>query len=339
MQIFIACSFQKANMKRLDQYWYTQNPVAWLLLPLAGFYCLLAGLRFVLYKKGWLGCFKAGVPVIVVGNINVGGTGKTPLIIKLCEILQRKGLRPGIISRGYGSKSSIYPLEITGTTTSKDAGDEPLLLARRTGCPVIIGADREADINLLLERHGCNIILSDDGMQHYRMHRDVEIAVVDFTRKFGNGYCLPAGPLREPIKRLRTVDMVIANGGLESQLSFTIKAAKLISLAEDNRFSALSQFAGKKVHAVAGIGHPQRFFNMLAAQGIEYIPHVFPDHHVYEINDLHFGDELPVLMTEKDAVKCAGFYMPRHWYLPIDIELSAIALQRIEHLIEQVCHG
>jgi tetraacyldisaccharide 4'-kinase len=326
-------------MSRLDRYWYSQNPVAWLLLPLAGLYCLLAALRFNLFKKGWLRSFKAGVPVIVVGNINVGGTGKTPLIIKLCEILQQQGLKPGIISRGYGSKSSIYPLEIMRSTHARDAGDEPLLLAQRTQCPVIIGPDRQADIQLLLERHGCNIILSDDGMQHYRMHRDVEIAVVDIARRFGNGFCLPAGPLREPVQRLRSVDMVIANGGLASQLSFTIKPVQLISLAEVGKVSSLSQFSGQKVHAVAGIGHPQRFFNTLAEHGIEYIPHAFPDHHDFAINDLHFGDDLPVIMTEKDAVKCAGFYMPRHWYLTIDIELSSIARQRIDHLIEQVCHG
>lgn len=337
--IFIDYNFLKTNMKRLDRYWYSQNPVAWLLLPLAGIYCVLAALRFGLYKKRWLRSFKAGVPVIVVGNINVGGTGKTPLIIKLCEILQQQGLKPGIISRGYGSKSTIFPLEIMPGTHAREAGDEPLMLARRTQCPVIIGPDREADIQLLRERHGCNIILSDDGMQHYRMHRDAEIAVVDFARRFGNGFCLPAGPLREPMQRLRSVDMVIANGGLASQLSFTIKPEQLISLADENKYSSLAKFAGQKVHAVAGIGHPQRFFKTLTDQGIEIIPHAFPDHHDFAISDLHFGDDLPVIMTEKDAVKCTGFYMPRHWYLTIDIELSSIARQRIEHLIEQVCHG
>lgn len=326
-------------MRRLDRYWYSQNPVAWLLLPLAGLYCLLAGLRFGLYKKGWLRSYRASVPVIVVGNINVGGTGKTPLIIKLCEILQQQGFKPGIISRGYGSKSTIFPLEIIHSTHAREAGDEPLMLARRTQCPVVIGPDRQADIHLLLERHGCNIILSDDGMQHYRMHRDVEIAVVDITRRFGNGFCLPAGPLREPLQRLRSVDMVIANGGLASQLAFTIRPTQLISLADENQFSSLAQFAGKKVHAVAGIGHPQRFFQTLTDHGIEIIQHPFPDHHEFAISDLHFGDDLPVIMTEKDAVKCAGFYMPRHWYLTIDIDLSSIALQRIEHLIAQVSHG
>ncbi len=326
-------------MKRLDRYWYNQNPVAWLLLPLAGLYCVLSAMRSGLYKKGWLRRFKASVPVIVVGNISVGGTGKTPLIIKLCEILRQQGKNPGIISRGYGGKSAIYPLEITHSTAAHDSGDEAVLLARRTLCPVVIGPNREADIQLLLERHGCDIILSDDGMQHYRMQRDVEIAVVDIARQFGNGFCLPAGPLREPVSRLRSVDMVIANGGSQHQMAFVIKPVKLISMAEEVRIASLSQFSGQKVHAVAGIGHPQRFFNTLIEHGIECIPHEFPDHHRFTISDLHFGDELPVLMTEKDAVKCKGFYMPRHWYLMIDIELSSIAQQRIEHLIEQVCHG
>ncbi|MDQ1362331.1 MAG: tetraacyldisaccharide 4-kinase, partial [Pseudomonadota bacterium] len=253
-------------MKRLDRYWYSQNPVAWMLLPLAGLYCLLAGFRFVLYKNGWLRRFKSSVPVIVIGNINVGGTGKTPLIIKLCEILQKLGMKPGIISRGHGSQSNVYPLEITANNSSSEAGDEPLLLARRTQCPVVIGPNREADIRMLLQRHDCNIILSDDGMQHYRMQRDVEIAVVDMARSFGNGFCLPAGPLREPVRRLRTVDMVIANGGAENQLSFAIRPVQLISLAGQNRMVSLSQFAGQKVHAVAGIGHPQRFFDTLSEQ-------------------------------------------------------------------------
>lgn len=326
-------------MKRLDHFWYSQNPIAWLLLPLAGVYCLLAGWRFRLYHNNWLHRFKAEVPVIVVGNIHVGGTGKTPLIIKLCEILKQQGMSPGIISRGYRSQSKIFPLEIMHNTSAADAGDESLMLARRTQCPVVIGADREADIQLLLERHKCNIILSDDGMQHYRMRRDVEIAVVDVKRKFGNGFCLPAGPLREPVERLRSVDMVIANGGADNQLSYAIKPMQLISLAEHPEISTLNDFAGKKIHAVAGIGHPQRFFDTLHTHGIEYIPHPFPDHHIYNMTDLHFGDDLPVIMTEKDAVKCAGFYLPRHWYVTIDIELSAIAKQRIQHLIEQVCHG
>ena len=326
-------------MKRLDRYWYDQNPVAWLLLPVAGLYCILTGLRRGLYKRGWLRRFKASVPLIVVGNISVGGTGKTPLIIKLCELLKQQGKNPGIISRGYGGKSSIYPLEVSNSTTAHDAGDEAILLHRRTQCPVIIGPDREEDVQLLLERYGCDIILSDDGMQHYRMQRDVEIAVVDVARQFGNGFCLPAGPLRESTKRLRTVDMIIANGGTQHQLAFLIKPVKLISLAEDAKITSLSQFSGQTVHAVAGIGHPQRFFNTLKDHGIECIPHEFPDHHAFTISDLHFGDDLPVLMTEKDAVKCKGFYLPRHWYLLIDIELSSIAKQRIEHLIEQVCHG
>jgi tetraacyldisaccharide 4'-kinase len=326
-------------MKRLEHYWYKQNPVAWLMLPLAALYCLLAGMRYRMYMKGWLPRYKAPVPVIVVGNINVGGTGKTPLIIKLCEMLKQRGMNPGVISRGYGSKAVMYPYQVTPESDSKIAGDEPVLIARRTQCPVAIGANRKDDIRLLLDRYKCDIILSDDGMQHYALHRDVEIAVVDVSRKFGNGFCLPAGPLREPQSRLRMVDMVIANGGSENQLAFSIKPAPLISLAGDGKFAPLSQFKGQKVHAVAAIGNPQRFFDMLAEQGLDCITHAFPDHHVFNLNDFHFGDDLPVLMTEKDAVKCVGFYLPRHWYLPIDIELTAIAKQRLEHLIDQVCHG
>lgn len=326
-------------MKPLDHYWYSQNPVAWLLLPLAGLFCLLAGLRRGLYRAGLLTSHKAPVPVIVVGNISVGGTGKTPLIIHLCQQLKAQGYRPGVISRGYGGHAEHYPLSVNAHSDARQVGDEPLLIARRTGCPVAVGPDRLQDIDCLLAEGEPDIILADDGLQHYRLRRDGEIAVVDVSRLFGNGFCIPAGPLREPVSRLQTVDLVLLNGGDEAQASFRVLAERAVSLADTEQQRPLQQFAGQRVHAVAGIGHPQRFFHSLRQQGIDCIEHVFADHHDYQPSDLQFADELPVLMTEKDAVKCFQFDLKHHWYVPVDIILSATAEQGVNQMIEQVCHG
>jgi len=326
-------------MKRLDHYWYSQNPVAWLLLPLAGLFCLLAMVRRRLYRWGLLTSHKAPLPVIIVGNISVGGTGKTPLIIHLCQQLKQQGFRPGVISRGYGGHAHSYPLLVEANRYAHEVGDEPLLIARRTGCPVAVGPDRLQDIDCLLANGQPDIILADDGLQHYRLRRDAEIAVLDASRLFGNGFCIPAGPLREPPWRLHSVDLVILNGGDEAQASFKMVTAQAVSLADSNRQRPLAEFAGQRVHAVAGIGHPGRFFQELRQQGIDCIEHLFPDHHNYSPEELLFNDDLPVLMTEKDAVKCAEFDLNRHWYVPVDIILSASAQQAFNRIVKQVCHG
>ena len=326
-------------MKRLDHYWYSQNPVAWLLLPLAGLFCLISGIRKLFFKTGILKSYKMPVPVIIVGNINVGGTGKTPLLVELCQQLRAKGLKPGIISRGYGGASGSWPCEVSDDCDAIEVGDEPLLIALRTKCPVVVGPDRIADAKLLLDKHECNVILSDDGLQHYRLKRDVEIVVVDAQRNLGNGFCLPAGPLRETISRLATVDMVVLNGGPVDQLSYQVLATNCLPLGEAGQELPLSEFAGKKVHAIAGIGHPQRFFNMLEDAGIECVRHEFSDHHVFSQADISFNDDVPVLMTEKDAVKCKAFQLSRHWYVPIDVKLSGTAQKRFDEIVEQVCYG
>jgi len=326
-------------MKSIEHYWYHQNLVSWLLLPLAGLYCLLISLRIKLYQLGWLKSYRAPIPVIVVGNLTVGGTDKTPLIIWLTRWLKSQGLRPGIISRGYGSKAGYYPYEIKSFSTAEETGDEPLLLQNRTGVPVVIGPDRQADIEKLLAEHDCNIILSDDGLQHYRLQRDIEIAIVDGTRGFGNGFCLPSGPLREPVTRLNRVDMIMVNGGGDNQLAFKVIPGEVYSVGGSCEQLQLDAFAGQKVHAVAGIGNPQRFFDLLQQHQVEIIPHVFRDHHQYHEYELDFADELPVLMTEKDAVKCRRMQLKNLWYLDIDIQLSDIAKQRLQHLLEQVQDG
>jgi len=316
-------------MKSIEHYWYSKNIIAWLLLPLSFLFCVLSFVRRVLYQLNILKSYQSPVPVIVVGNITVGGTGKTPLIIELVKQLQQKGFKPAVISRGYGSEATSYPYQVDVNSTVKEAGDEPLLIFKRARCSLVIGADRRADIKYLLQHYDCDIILSDDGLQHYALKRDIEIAVIDNSRQLGNGFCLPAGPLRERASRLKHVDMVIYNGG-DQPCNMQIKAASPQALFSTEEHIILDP---QKIHAVAGIGHPQRFFDLLQSLGYQVIPHVFKDHYRYQQNDLLFDDELPVLMTEKDAVKCSHFNLPRHWFLPIEVQLSNNAQQQFNQLI------
>ena len=315
-------------MKRLDRYWYSQNPLAWSLLPLSWLYCALAWVRRRLYASGVMASTRLPAPVVIVGNISVGGTGKTPLLIALCELFQRRGLAVGVVSRGYGAATTGVHV-LAEDDDPRVCGDEPLLIRRRTGCPVVIGRDRVAAARRLLETAACDLILSDDGLQHYRLQRDVELAVVDAQRGFGNGYCLPAGPLREPVSRLRQVDIVVSHhqGAVdETVIGFCLEFGDAVNLAT-HEARPLADFSGQRVHSVAGIGFPPRFFGQLRAAGLDVIEHAFADHHVYREAELDFGDELPVLMTEKDAVKCAGMRLPRLWQVPVTAKLSG-ALQR-----------
>ena len=315
-------------MKRLDHYWYSHNPVAWLLLPLSYLFCTVAVLRRYLYRVRVLRGYGVPVPVIIVGNISVGGTGKTPLLIALCELLARHGYRPGVVSRGYGAAVAGEHL-LTADDDAVACGDEPVLIRQRTGCPVAIGRDRVSAARSLLAANDCGVILSDDGLQHYRLQRDIEIAVVDVQRKFGNGLCLPAGPLREPRSRLNTVDMVVYHGDAGDRYRFSLQAEAAVNI-DTGDCRALDAFTSAEVHGVAGIGYPERFFNQLSAAGLNVIAHAFPDHHVYSHRDIEFGDGKPVLMTEKDAVKCRSLRtlkgqggMNRNiWAVPVRAVLS-----------------
>ncbi len=322
-------------MKSLDHYWYSQNPVAWALLPLSWLFRLVALIRRKLYRAGILASTRLPVPVIVVGNISVGGTGKTPLLIALCELLKAAGYRPAVVSRGYGVDLKGEAL-ITAHSSASQAGDEPLLIAQRTGCPVAVGSRRPAAAKLLLKNHDCNIILSDDGLQHYALQRDLEIAVVDAARLHGNGFCLPAGPLREPPERLASVDLVVYNGKSDAVHRFELKFLTVVNIAT-GATADLKSFAGKKVHAVAGIGHPQRFFDQLKNEGLEIITHEFPDHHMYTLNDLRYDDALPVLMTEKDAVKCTHFKLSTLWSVPVVAELSPRLIEDFASAVDRLC--
>lgn len=308
-------------MQWLTKRWYQLSALCWFLLPLSGLFRFIAALRRHAYQQGFLKSQRLPVPVIIVGNISVGGSGKTPLVLWLTQQLQQQGWRPGIISRGYGGKAANYPLTVTTKTFVSESGDEPKLLALRSGCPVVVAPDRVAAGRQLLAEFDCNIIISDDGLQHYRLARDMELVVVDARRGFGNGFCLPAGPLREPVSRLNKVDFVIWHGDSQQPWSMQLQLKDTVNLT-DQRHQPLTDWQNQTVHAVAGIGDPPRFFDQLRAAGLNVIEHAFADHHIFTAADLSFNDNLPVLMTEKDAVKCYEFASENCWSVPADADLT-----------------
>lgn len=301
--------------------WYEGKPLPWWCHPLSKLYGAVIALRRTLYRHGWLRAVRLPCPVIVVGNLTAGGTGKTPLTLALAEALRDRGYRPGVVSRGYGG--SHHDRMLLGESPDPvEVGDEPCVI-RASGVPVAIGQDRPAAAQLLLDA-GCNVVIADDGLQHYRLARDIEICVIDGTRRFGNARLLPSGPLREPLSRAQQVDFRICNGGhpQADEVLMRLQGGSVRALS-DGREQPIASFAGQRVHAVAAIGNPQRFFASLAAQGLEVIPHPFPDHHFFMQADLTFGDDLPVLMTEKDAVKCWAFVQPHWWSVLVKAELPA----------------
>ena len=323
-------------MKSLNNYWYDLNPVALLLWPVSMLFRLLVLLRRLCYRVGLFKSYKMSKPVIVIGNISVGGTGKTPLIIELCQLLDSWGIKVGIISRGYGG-TGPWPHQLTAESVAETSGDEPVQIFQRTRIPVVVGPDRVADVELLCKNNNIDLILTDDGLQHYRLQRDLELVVIDHQRQFGNGFSLPAGPLREPVSRLKKSSWCIYNGG-ESDYSFKIEPSFVKQLSSDRKES-LNFFKGSFVHAVAGIGNPERFFNMLRELGLNIIEHAFSDHYQFSENDLKFNDNLPVLMTEKDSVKCGGFTNKKLWFVAIDIKLSDRFLIDFKKQVDELTHG
>ena len=327
----IGCSSAAWNLKRLDlgsqmfidptRLWYGRHFLSILLAPLSWLFCAVAVGRRWAYRQGLLRSEALPVPVIVVGNITVGGTGKTPLVCWLTGFLRRQGFAPGILTRGYGGSGTNRPILVTPRSDPIQVGDEPVLLARRGGCPVAVGPDRLAAGRLLLDRHRCDIIVTDDGLQHYRLRRDLEIAVVDGERGLGNGRCLPAGPLREPARRLSSVGLVVYNGrGPEDARVMHLRPGRLVNLVHVGRREALAAFRGRRVTAVAGIGNPDRFFALLRGEGLDLDTRTYGDHHAFSAGDAAQWGAGPVLMTEKDAVKCAPFAGPEFWFLPVDAD-------------------
>jgi tetraacyldisaccharide 4'-kinase len=329
----------------LEQQWYCWTPWHVVLLPMSWLFGLLVALRRALYRIGLLRVIKLRVPVIVVGNIAIGGTGKTPLAIALAGLLKEQGYRPGIVSRGYGGEANALPRAVTSDSDASEVGDEPLLLARKTSCPVWVGRDRVAAGEALLATHPeVDVIISDDGLQHYRMARDVEIVVVDAARWFGNGQLLPAGPLREPAWRLKTVDAVVINGWLPGaplkrrEFTMQLQGDLLYNLRNPELKARPEIFAGQTVHAIAGIGNPARFFEQMKRLGMTIRPHPFPDHHAFTLQDVDFPESDAIVMTEKDAVKCVDFVGDNAWVLPVEGKLDAGFGQTIYEQLRNI-HG
>jgi tetraacyldisaccharide 4'-kinase len=337
----------------LERHWQRITPLSATLYPLSLVFGAVTALRRSAYARGFLGARRVGVPVVVVGNITVGGTGKTPLVLWLARLLLERGKHPGIVSRGYGG-TAARALEVTPDSQASAIGDEPLLLARRSGCPVWVGRNRVRAARALLRAHPqCDVIISDDGLQHYRLARDVEIAVVDGTRGLGNGLLLPAGPLREPASRLESVDTVVVNGETaeialrtalrtdtypkaSGRMAFAMKliGSDFRNLREPARIVGAEYFRGKRVWAIAGIGNPARFFAHLERLGLDFRTRTFRDHHEYTATDIAIADADAVVMTEKDAVKCAAFASDGHWVLPVDAapdpQLGELVLRKLK---------
>jgi len=327
-----------------NEMWYERAAPPWWLLPLSAIYGAVVGLRRYAYANHWLRSSRLSRPLIVVGNLSVGGTGKTPLVCWLVGRLRECGSRPGVVTRGYGGSCPTARL-VDAADDPDMVGDESILLARRLCVPVAIGRDRPAAAQLLIDA-GCDLIVSDDGMQHYRLARDCEIVVIDGDRRFGNGRLLPAGPLREAPARLSGVDAVVVNGGDAGAghagaghpaMRMQLAATSAIALRAGT-VKALGEFAGQSVHAVAAIGNPQRFFNMLRSFGIEVAAHPLPDHARLSVEDISFADGLAVLMTEKDAVKCAKIAGPRHWYVPISATFTEIDSAALLGIVSKTIH-
>ena len=324
---------------RIQAVWYGRHPLTALLLPLSWVYRLALACRKAMYAAGVLPVRRLAVPVIVVGNLTVGGTGKTPLVIWLARYLQSLAYKPGIISRGYAGTPEKRPRRVEPGSDPGLVGDEPVLLAQRTGCPVMVAPDRVKAAQELLQQTDCDILLSDDGLQHTSLGRDIEIAVIDGARRFGNRHCLPAGPLREPLTRLNSVDLIVAGGKAaagEFLMEYTGMTAKSLDGRQERE---LSHFRQETVHAVAAIGNPERFFPLLRQNGINIEQHVFPDHYGFRQSDLEFSDSGAILMTEKDAVKCRHLALENAWYVPIDVNLPETFGRKLRLLLEEVRHG
>jgi tetraacyldisaccharide 4'-kinase len=319
----------------LDALWYEGHPLSLVLAPLGWLYAAVVRLRRTAYRTGLLRSHRIGVPVVVVGNVSVGGTGKTPLVIGLARFLAARGWRPGIVCRGYGGRARTWPRVVVPDSDPAEVGDEAVLLAQRTGLPVLAcGPERVRAARRLAQDGGCDLVISDDGLQHLALARDVEVAVVDGERRHGNGRCLPAGPLREPASRLDAVDMVVSTGAARhGEFAMRLEAGAALALEDAGRQRQLQSFTGTRVHAVCGIGNPQRFFSMLSDAGLVVVRHPLPDHHAFVSGDLEFGDGAPVLMTEKDAVKCRAFARPGHWYVPVTAVLPGAFCERVEGLL------
>ena len=331
-----------ATYSWIHRVWYENARSGLVLVPLSALYWLIGSIRSFMYRCGFLKTHQADVPVIVVGNITAGGTGKTPTVIWLVNELRAKGFSPGILSRGYGGSKSNTSMRVDADSDPAVVGDEPVLLARRTQCPVAVDADRVRAASMLVE-DGVDVIITDDGLQHKRLQRDYEICVIDGSRGLGNRRLLPAGPLRESPLRLQEVDQVLVNGYVsklapeassaeQNAISFELKATEASRL-NGSLARPLQRFSDTTVHAVAAIGNPKRFFDLLRTHGMQVIEHSFPDHAPLKKSDLKFGDDFEVFMTEKDAVKLGVNLPDKYWYVAVELVMDAA---HAAPLVEQI---
>ena len=322
---------KKAAHRFIHRIWYEGDRWYLALLPLSGLYWFLISLRRLLYRAGILRSATANAPVIVVGNVTAGGTGKTPTTVWLARAMRERGFNPGIVSRGYGGSQSGSSMRVDAESDPAVAGDEPVLIAMRTQCPVVVDANRYRGATMLVA-DGVDLVIADDGMQHYALDRDYEICVIDGSRGLGNGLLLPAGPLRETLSRVEEVDQVLVNGrlanegtvmpaGMQNAIEFDLVAGDVCRL-NGSLSRPIERFRNTTVHGVAAIGNPARFFDLLRAHGIQVIEHAFPDHAVIPRSALDFADDFDILMTEKDAVKLGRQLPDRYWYVPVDVEMD-----------------
>src|SRR3990167_3168007 len=326
----------------LVQAWYRQHLI-WLtllLLPIAYLFRLVVLVRKYCYQYHLFTSTCLPVPVVIVGNLTVGGTGKTPFVIWLVNYLQSNHIKVGVISRGYGGNNNQAPVFINNSSHAIEVGEEPILIYQQTNCPVVVCKNRVAAANYLLAKTSCEIIISDDGLQHYALARDLEIAFIDGTKRYGNGQCLPEGPLREPLSRLTTVDYIIVTVGNSLQETvMQLLPQGLILLINPSQQVDKFMLQDKVIHAVAGIGHPERFFHMLRTLKLRFFEHSFPDHYHYTKESLNFGEDAVIVMTEKDAIKCKEFATKDFYYLPVKAELperfSGNLLTRVRQLLSK----
>ncbi len=315
-------------MNIIEKSWYQRFGVSWLLLPLSGLFFCIAWLRRRLYARKLPQPISP--PVIVVGNISVGGTGKTPFVLFVVEFLRDRGLSVGVISRGYGGQKQENPLLVEPQTQALVCGDEPKLIANRTGVPVVVCPNRNASIDYLKTHHQVDVIVSDDGMQHYKMPRTVEVCIVDSQRLFGNAFVLPAGPLREPKSRLNDVDLIVYNGGTETH-HYQLECAGLYRVTDNTKISASIETA----YLVSAIGNPERFEKSVKSMGIEVEGHVIhSDHHNFTADDFVRCGSGPIIMTEKDAVKCNQFAKDNWYYLRVNTVLNDNTIAKFEHILK-----
>lgn len=324
----------------IQKLWYSSSILSWLLSPFALLFWLITSCRRWCYRVGLLKSFRADCLVIVVGNISVGGNGKTPVVIWLVERLKAAGYHPGVVSRGYGGKAPYYPYVLSDDSTPDLAGDEPTMIYQRCHCPVVVAPSRTDAVKKLREQHSVDVVICDDGLQHYALQRDIELVIVDGVRRFGNGFLLPMGPLRETASRVRSVFATIVNGSeaKRGEISMRLEPAR-IRRVSDHQMIALSPEI--PVDAMAGIGYPPRFFRTLESLGYTLQQQVaFPDHHAFDATELkqRFGSH-PLIMTEKDAVKCRSYALPNWYYLPVDAVLTAEFEQRLLTRLKELHHG